>query len=119
MLLCLIPHFAGVGQPFFDKPVLITEGALKAETVKVFKPDLNVIASGGVSCSDEQLISVSRFYPVLIAFDKDFAENRHLARAMAKLIVSRFNDSRNYNYDFNLNILSWDGAAGGIDDALV
>jgi hypothetical protein len=38
---------------------------------------------------------------------------------MAKLIVSQFKDSQNYNYDFNLNILTWDGAAGGIDDALM
>lgn len=45
-----------------------TEGALKAETVRVFKPNLSVLASGGVICSHEQIISVSRFHPIILGF---------------------------------------------------
>jgi hypothetical protein len=112
-------HFAGRGQWFSEKSVFITEGALKAETVKVFKPDLSVVASGGATCSHEQVISVSRFRPVILGFDKDYAENKHVARAVAKLVVSRFEDSRDFNYEFNLSLLTWDGTSRGIDDALL
>ncbi|MEP7036895.1 MAG: hypothetical protein ABI891_01000 [Acidobacteriota bacterium] len=39
---------------------------------------------------------------------------------MANLILTRFNDSRIYDYDFDLSVLYWDdAAAGGIDDALL
>lgn len=111
-------HFAT--KPLFGKPFLITEGALKAETVKVFKPGLNIIAAAGVSCSHEQIISSARFYPVILAFDKDSAENKHVARAVANLILNRFNDSRYYGYNFDLCVLYWDDDTFcGIDDALL
>ena len=111
-------HFAT--EPSFGKPFLITEGALKAETVKVFKPGLNIIAAAGVSCSHEQIISSARFYPVILAFDKDSAENKHVARAVANLILDRFHDSRYYDYSFDLSVLYWDDdEICGIDDALL
>lgn len=111
-------HFAA--RPLFGKPFFITEGALKAETVKVFKPNLNIIASAGVSCSHDKIVSSTRFRRVVLAFDKDSAENKHVSRAVANLILTRFNDSRIYDYDFDLSVLYWDdAAAGGIDDALL
>ena len=103
-----------------DKPLIITEGALKAETVKALKPNLNIIANAGVSCSHEQIISFTRFYPVSLAFDKDSSENKHVARAVANLIALRLNDSRIYDYNFDLSVLCWDDAGVcGIDDALL
>lgn len=111
-------HFAGFGQTFSEKAVLITEGALKAETVKVFKPDLCVLASGGVTCSHEQIISAAR-RPLILGYDNDYAENTHVARAIAKLVLSRFEDSREFEYDFDLSVLTWNDEARGIDDALL
>lgn len=112
-------HFAACRIPLQGKPILITEGALKAETVKIFKPDLNVIAGGGVNCSHEQIISSTRNCPVILGFDSDYAVNRHVARAFTKLIVSRLVDSLRYKYHFDLNVLTWHKSLKGIDDALL
>lgn len=112
-------HFAGFGQTFPETAILVTEGALKAETVKVFKPDLCVLASGGVTCSHEQIIAAARFRPFILGFDNDYAENIHVTRAIAKLVLSRFEDSHEFEYDFNLSVLTWNDEARGIDDALL
>ncbi len=112
-------HFAAYRILISGKPILITEGALKAETVKIFKPNINVIAGGGVNCFHEQIISSTRFCPVILGFDSDYAVNRHVARAIAKLIVSRFVDCLKYKYYFDLNILTWHKSIKGIDDALL
>lgn len=74
------------------KPFLITEGALKAETAQVFKPDFDIIASGGVTCSHDEIIAQTRFRPLYLGFDNDCAENAHVARAVTKLIAFRFDD---------------------------
>ncbi|HMS42171.1 MAG TPA: toprim domain-containing protein, partial [Pyrinomonadaceae bacterium] len=112
-------HFAAYRIPLADKPILITEGALKAETVKIFKPNINVIAGGGVNCFHEQIISLSRNCPIILGFDSDYAVNRQVARAFAKLIVSRLVDSLKCKYDFDLNVLTWHKSLKGIDDALL
>ncbi len=112
-------HFAGFGANLLSKPFLITEGALKAETVKAFKPDLNIFAAGGVNCSREQIISATRFCPIMLGFDNDYKANRHVARAIATLIFTRFLDSIKYEYDFDLKILTWQKDFKGIDDALL
>ena len=112
-------HFAAYRIPLAGKPILITEGALKAETVKNFKPNINVIAGGGVNCFHEQIISSTRNCPVILGFDSDSAVNSHVARAIAKLIVSRLVDSLKYKYCFDLNILTWHKSLKGIDDALL
>jgi hypothetical protein len=112
-------HFAAYRIPTSGEPILITEGALKAETVKIYKPNINVIAGGGVNCSHEQIISLTQNCPVILGFDNDYAVNPHVARAIAKLIVSRFVDSLKYKYYFGLNILTWHESIKGIDDALL
>lgn len=112
-------HFAGRKSSFENKPFLITEGALKAETVHIFKPDFNVLATGGVTCAHDQIIAATRFYPVLLAFDSDYAENIYVARAIARLISFRFSDAQEFNYEPQVNILSWGESAKGIDDALL
>ncbi len=47
--------------------VLITEGALKADTVVRFRPNARVIATSGVTCSHSELVKAARSYTALIA----------------------------------------------------
>jgi hypothetical protein len=112
-------HFTKPKGTTSKKPFLITEGALKAETAQVFKLDFDIIASGGVTCSHDEIIAQTRFRPLYLGFDNDCAENAHVARAVAKLIASRFDDGVKYGYDANLRILAWNKKAKGIDDALL
>jgi hypothetical protein len=51
--------------------VLITEGALKADTVVRFRPHARVIATSGVTCSHSELVKAARSYTALIAFDAE------------------------------------------------
>lgn len=112
-------HFAR-RKPFFaDKPFLITEGALKAATAQIFKPGFNVVAAGGVTSSHEQIVLATRFRPMFLAFDADYAENIYVARAIARLLSFRASDAEEFNYEPQINILSWDKKAKGIDDALL
>jgi hypothetical protein len=74
--------------------VLITEGALKADTVVRFRPNARVIATAGVTCSHSELVEAARPYTVLIAFDADYRTNPAVCRQLARLIVQRVNDSR-------------------------
>lgn len=112
-------HFARRKTTFPDKPFLVTEGALKAETAQIFKPDFNVIAAGGVTCSHEQIVLATRSRPVFLAFDGDYAENVYVARAIARLISFRTSDAEEFNYEPQINILTWDEKTKGIDDALL
>ena len=51
--------------------VIITEGALKAETLLSLRPKARVIATSGVSCSHAEMVEAARSYNALIAFDAD------------------------------------------------
>ncbi|CAN5462720.1 DUF3854 domain-containing protein [soil metagenome] len=113
-------HFAS--RNFFDssaKPILITEGALKADTAQIFKPEFSVVAAGGVSCSHEEIINVTRFRSVLIAFDSDYRRNPQVARHIARLLEMRFADARQHEYNDQTNFLVWSDRFKGIDDALL
>lgn len=112
-------HFTNRKGVSSDKPILITEGALKAETAQVFKPDFFVIASGGITCSHDEIISAARFRQVFIGFDGDYIENHYVGRAFAKLMSARYNDAKKYKYNPAINILTWERGVKGIDDALL
>jgi len=112
-------HFAAYDAASFNKPVLITEGALKSETVRKFKTDLNVLASAGVTCSHEEIAVAVRFRPSFIAFDADCYENPHVARAVARLINLLRLSSVKLNFQPEVKILTWKPIAKGIDDALL
>lgn len=112
-------HYAGYNRTPPSKSFLITEGGLKAETVKIFMPDLNVIAVGGVNTSHDQIISATRYYPILLGFDNDYKSKKQVARAIAALIFARFLDSLKFEYEFDLKILTWHNDLKGIDDALL
>ena len=78
--------------------VLITEGALKADTVVRFRPNARVIATSGVTCSHNELVTAARPYNALIAFDSDHRINPAVCRQLARLIVMREQDSREHEY---------------------
>ncbi len=112
-------HFARYENGSLKKPVLITEGALKAETTKVFKTEYDVLASAGVGCSHEEIISAARFRPFLLAFDSDCYENPLVARAAARLIGSLLTDSVLMGFKPRIKFLTWKTNFKGIDDALL
>lgn len=101
------------------KPILVTEGALKAETVQAFHPRFNVVAIGGISSSHSELIKASRFFPLIIGFDNDFSDNLQVLRQFLRFLSARFTDSKKYCYDPDLKILTWSSKFKGIDDALI
>jgi len=97
--------------------VLITEGALKADTVVRFRSNARVIATSGVTCSHNELVNAARPYNALIAFDADYRTNPAVCRQLARLIVHRLNDSREQQLRSTTNVLCWNGPKG-IDDAV-
>jgi hypothetical protein len=86
--------------------VLITERALKADTVVRFIPNARVIATSGVTCSHSELVKAARLYTALIAFDADYRTNPAVCRQLARLIVQRVNDSREQRLRGTTNVLA-------------
>lgn len=112
-------HFARYHPNCIDTPLLVTEGALKAETVRSFEKDLDIIGSGGVSCSHDKIIVAARFRQLVLAFDQDWAHNPHVARSIARLLFCRILDEQNRHYKQTVKILFWTNRAKGIDDAIL
>lgn len=102
-----------------SQPILVTEGALKAETVQTFYPRFSVVAIGGISSSHSELIKASRFSPLLVGFDNDFSDNLQVLRQFLRFLCARFSDAKKYSYDPDLQILTWSSKFKGIDDALI
>jgi len=98
------------------KPVLITEGALKAETLVSLRPQVCAIATSGVSCSHAQIIEAARIYNALIAFDSDHKTNPAVCRQLARLIAAREQDAASRNLPTSTRIVYWEGYKG-MDDA--
>lgn len=112
-------HFAGFKFSSRDKPLIITEGALKASTIRFFRNECDILANAGVSCSHLEIIAAARFRPLLMAFDGDYYENPHVARALARLINSFLDDARKSEIEPRINILTWNPLIKGFDDALL
>ena len=112
-------HFARYDTAALNKPILITEGALKADTMRFFKTDCDVLASAGVNCSHEELVKAARYRSVFIAFDIDSYENSHVARATGRLIDSLFAEAAQSGFQPRIKILTWDTKFKGIDEALL
>ena len=102
-----------------NKPILVTEGALKAETVQKFRAECDVLANAGASCSHEEIIAAARFRPLYVAFDADYYENVHIARSIARLLNLYFEDSVEMKFRPQIYILTWNAKIKGIDDALI
>ena len=98
------------------KTVVITEGALKAETLVSLRPQVRAIATSGVSCSHAELIEAARTFNALIAFDADHKTNPAVCRQLARLIAAREQDATSRNLSTTTRIVFWEGHKG-IDDA--
>lgn len=111
-------HFTFVPQTLpAGATVVITEGALKADTTVRFRPKANLIATSGVSCSHDQIVEAARPYNALIAFDADHRTNPQVCRQLARLIAQRIEDTRTHHQSLTTKVLSWHGPKG-IDDAV-
>ena len=110
-------HFTHkLSTPPKGKTVVITEGALKAETLVSLRPQVRAIATSGVSCSHAEIIEAARDYNALIAFDSDHKTNPAVCRQLARLIAAREQDAASRNLSNTTKIVHWEGYKG-IDDA--
>jgi hypothetical protein len=101
-----------------DQTVIITEGALKAETLLSLRPKACVIATSGVSCSHAEIVEAARSYNALIAFDADYKTNPAVARQLARLIATREQDIAAHHLETNTRVVTWERYKG-IDEALL
>lgn len=112
-------HFAfREGKYLADLPVIIIEGALKAEAFIAQRPACRAVATAGVSVAHNALIEATRGQDVVIAFDNDYRQNAQVARQLAKLIVEREQDAVLSGQRANSNVVVWDKVKG-IDDAVL
>ena len=100
------------------KPLLITEGALKADVTAHFLPRYYSLATSGVGCSHDLVANISRGKAVYLAFDNDYQDNPAVLRQLAKLLKLRLQSSNNKEFQTSTKILIWSRAKKGIDDAL-
>lgn len=115
-------HYANwndFGCDFINRPVLITEGALKADVVAKFCPQFFIVANSGVGCAHDLIARITHGKKVFIAFDNDYHENPAVILQLAKLIllISDFDDLKSFAK--NIVILKWKRKFKGIDDALL
>lgn len=94
------------------KTVVITEGALKAETLVSLRPQVRAIATSGVSCSHAEIIEAARTYNALIAFDSDHKTNPAVCRQLARLIAAREQDAAGRNLSTTTRTVFWQGYKG-------
>jgi hypothetical protein len=111
-------HHAGPGSRL-DRPVLVTEGALKAATAQRCLPDRYVVGNSGAATSHLEIIETARKKQLEIAFDLDNFTNPHVSRALAALIRLRHKDQSSFGYKDDVRILTWDRRFKGIDEALL
>ena len=101
-----------------DLPVIVTEGALKAEAFVAQRPACRAIATAGVSVAHDALIEATRGEDAVIAFDSDHRTNAQVCRQLAKLIAKRERDAKLSGQQKNTSVVLWEGAKG-IDDAVL
>lgn len=102
-----------------NRPVLVTEGALKAATAQRFFAERYVVGNSGVATSHREIVATARRRPLEIAFDLDSFDNPHVSRALAALVRLRYSDQICFEYSDDVRILTWDRRFKGIDEALL
>jgi hypothetical protein len=115
-------HFANwrmFGKSGLNFSVIVTEGALKADTVVNFFPQHLIIANSGVGCSHQLIARTSFGKKVLIAFDNDYCKNPAVVRQLSNLIFTILEDNTFQFFHDKVSILYWDHKFNGIDDALL
>lgn len=112
-------HFAfRDGQCLPGLPIIITEGALKAEAFVTLRPACRAIATAGVSVAHRAIIESTRGEEIAIAFDSDHRQNSQVCRQLVKLITEREQDARFAGLEPMANLVVWEGAKG-IDEAVL
>jgi hypothetical protein len=111
-------HHANPGSTL-NKPVLVTEGALKAATAQTFLTDRYVVGNSGVATAHREIVETARGKALEIAFDNDSFTNPHVARALAALVRLRLSDQISFAYNEDVRIVTWDKRIKGLDDALL
>ncbi len=115
-------HFPGwkeFGKSTDTKPILVTEGAIKADIVNKLLPKYFAIANSGIGCAQNLIVNISRGRSMMIAFDSDYHQNPSVIRQLARFLHLRFADNRTNNSHFPTEILYWNAKHKGIDDALL
>lgn len=115
-------HFANwrsFGKAGLNLPVLVTEGALKADVIVNFYTQYLIIANSGVGCSHEIIARTSSGKKIFLAFDNDYSRNPAVIRQLAKLIFIVLEDDSFQSDHDKVSILSWNHNFKGIDDALL
>ncbi len=115
-------HYANwkdFGATCLNRPVLVTEGALKADVVAKFCSQFLIVPNSGVGCAHDLIAQTSRGKKVSLAFDNDYLENPAVIRQLSKLILilSELDDLKSFSK--NIVILNWHRRYKGIDDALL
>ncbi len=98
------------------KPLLITEGALKADVTTRLLPKFYSLAISGVGCSHELVVNISRGKPLYLAFDNDYQDNPAVLRQITRLLKLRLKNGD--GEQTVTKILTWSRDDKGIDDAL-
>jgi hypothetical protein len=99
-----------------DAQIVIVEGALKADVLFSFRPDLFIVATPSVTANHGSLIRLTHGRQVLIAFDQDYCSNKAVCFHLASLIARRL---RSEGTSATTRIALWDRRFKGIDDAVV
>ena len=112
-------HFALRGDKCLpDLPVIVTEGALKAEAFVALRPACRAIATAGVGVAHQAIIEATRGEEIAIAFDSDHRQNAQVCRQLGKLIAEREQDAHISGRETKTSVVVWDGAKG-VDEAVL
>jgi len=99
-----------------DLPILVTEGALKAEVFVRLRPPIRAVATAGVSVGHAEIVRALRGCDAVIGFDSDHRANAQVCRQLGKLIAEREQDALANGQKNSTSIVLWIGAKG-IDEA--
>lgn len=97
-------------------PILVTEGALKAEVFVSLRPPIRAIATAGVGVAHAEIVSALRGCDAIIGFDSDHRMNAQVCRQLGKLIAEREQDRIAKKLKYSTSIVTWEGVKG-IDEA--
>ncbi len=100
-----------------DLPILVTEGALKAEVFVRLRPLMRAIATAGVGVAHAEIVRALSGCDAIIGFDGDHRENAQVCRQLGKLIAEREQDALLTGRHNSTGVVIWEGAKG-IDDAV-
>jgi hypothetical protein len=99
-----------------DLPILVTEGALKAEVFVSLRPPLRAIAIAGVGVAHADIVRALSGCDAIIGFDSDHRENAQICRQLGRLIAARQQDLLLTGQQHRTSVVVWAGAKG-IDEA--